>query len=340
MEKGKKIIKFKYTYALLEKCFAADEDKWITVKPNGAENKGRPVKIDGETGVIKAGMGGKFNGQKISEARKGFTGPRADRSKLAERNKQAVSASSKGSASAHTNQSKLAKSSKQAAPASSKGSAEFRKLTSGLSSPLPEKARGGGSSFRTKQEYMAYAGGTTHLDRARAELAFVQSQYKDHVEGLRNQYQDFIRKYSTEEEAMKENPGLEDYKNKLIEYFQDVHNNDVPELQKLKQKLEYEKKYDYKRRTGQPIPEFEFKSEKKQSEKSEKELQEESNAVQKMRRNYTKQDAEFARRMQAETELYRKQLQSIIRSKKTSPEERELARRQLKDLSISKIAAK
>lgn len=81
--------KFKYTNALLEKCFVADEDKWITVKPNGEENKGRPVRIDGETGVIKAGMGGKFNGQKISEARKSFTGPRVDRSKLAERNKEA-----------------------------------------------------------------------------------------------------------------------------------------------------------------------------------------------------------------------------------------------------------
>lgn len=81
---------YKYTNALLEKCFAADEDKWITVKPNGKENKGRPVKIDGETGEIKAGMGGKFNGQKISEARKSFTGPRIDSySNLAERNRKA-----------------------------------------------------------------------------------------------------------------------------------------------------------------------------------------------------------------------------------------------------------
>ena len=37
-----------------------DADKWITVKPNGEENKGRPVLIDGETGTVKAGMGGKF----------------------------------------------------------------------------------------------------------------------------------------------------------------------------------------------------------------------------------------------------------------------------------------
>lgn len=55
---------------------AADADQWITVKPNGAEHKGAHVKIDGESGEVKAGMGGKFNGEKISEARKDFTGPR------------------------------------------------------------------------------------------------------------------------------------------------------------------------------------------------------------------------------------------------------------------------
>lgn len=55
---------------------AQDADKWITVHPNGPENKGTPVRIDADTGEIKAGMGGKFNGQKLSEARKDFTGPR------------------------------------------------------------------------------------------------------------------------------------------------------------------------------------------------------------------------------------------------------------------------
>lgn len=42
------------------------KDRWITVKPNGEENKGRHVKIDGETGEIKAGMGGKHKGEKIN----------------------------------------------------------------------------------------------------------------------------------------------------------------------------------------------------------------------------------------------------------------------------------
>lgn len=53
----------------------AQDDKWITVKPNGENAKGRPVLL-GENGEIKAGMGGKFNGQKLSEARKSFSGPR------------------------------------------------------------------------------------------------------------------------------------------------------------------------------------------------------------------------------------------------------------------------
>ena len=56
--------------------FAMDADRWITVHPNGAQGKGRPALIDGETGRVKAGMGGKFNGQKISEVRKSFTGPK------------------------------------------------------------------------------------------------------------------------------------------------------------------------------------------------------------------------------------------------------------------------
>lgn len=52
---------------------AQDKDRWITVKPNGAGNKGRPALID-ENGTVKAGMGGKFNGRKISEAKSKGTG--------------------------------------------------------------------------------------------------------------------------------------------------------------------------------------------------------------------------------------------------------------------------
>lgn len=54
--------------------FAMD-NRWITVKPNGPDNKGAPVQIDDQGRVVK-GMGGKFNGEKISEVRKDFSGPK------------------------------------------------------------------------------------------------------------------------------------------------------------------------------------------------------------------------------------------------------------------------
>ena len=47
---------------------AMDEAKWITIHPNGkGEGKGRPALIDSESGVVLGGMGGKFNGKKLSE---------------------------------------------------------------------------------------------------------------------------------------------------------------------------------------------------------------------------------------------------------------------------------
>lgn len=62
-------------YAKANPGFASD-DKWITVKPNGPDHKGSPVKID-DNGRVQAGMGGKFTGQKISETRRSFTGPKS-----------------------------------------------------------------------------------------------------------------------------------------------------------------------------------------------------------------------------------------------------------------------
>lgn len=61
----------------LKRSVANDADKWITVKPNGANHTGSHVMLDDETGEVKAGMGGKFNGYKIGEIRKDFTGPKA-----------------------------------------------------------------------------------------------------------------------------------------------------------------------------------------------------------------------------------------------------------------------
>lgn len=56
-----------------KKQLTQDAAKWITVHPNGTENKGRPALIDGESGQILGGMGGKFNGARIEKGnRQGF----------------------------------------------------------------------------------------------------------------------------------------------------------------------------------------------------------------------------------------------------------------------------
>lgn len=52
---------------MLKRVLIDGVDRWITVHPNGDENDGQHVKIDGATGEIKAGMGGKFNGKKLAE---------------------------------------------------------------------------------------------------------------------------------------------------------------------------------------------------------------------------------------------------------------------------------
>lgn len=78
-EKLGKAFKLGVAFSLGKKSksrIAKDADKWITVKPNGQQNTGRPVLIDDQTGEIKAGMGGRFTGYRINEARKSFTGPR------------------------------------------------------------------------------------------------------------------------------------------------------------------------------------------------------------------------------------------------------------------------
>ena len=51
-------------------ALAQDANKWITVHPNGEDNTGRPVLIDEKSGIVKAGMGNKFNGEHISKTAK------------------------------------------------------------------------------------------------------------------------------------------------------------------------------------------------------------------------------------------------------------------------------
>lgn len=61
--------------AILNKArrLLAQDNRWITVKPNGSDGKGAHVELD-ESGRVTKGMGGKFNGTKINEVRKSFVG--------------------------------------------------------------------------------------------------------------------------------------------------------------------------------------------------------------------------------------------------------------------------
>lgn len=68
------------TAAAADCGFAQDEARWITVHPNGeGEGKGRPALIDSESGVVLGGMGGKFTGKKITEARSTKSGIKSAR---------------------------------------------------------------------------------------------------------------------------------------------------------------------------------------------------------------------------------------------------------------------
>jgi hypothetical protein len=79
-------------------------DKWITVKPNGPNNKGQPALIGGN-GEIKAGMGGKFNGEKISEVRKDFTGAKTPKGLKESMETEAKSYSESNSSSSSSSES-------------------------------------------------------------------------------------------------------------------------------------------------------------------------------------------------------------------------------------------
>lgn len=59
----------------------ADADQWITVHPNGKGNGSGAHVLIGANGQVKAGMGGKFNGEKIHEVRSNFVGPKSHQAK-------------------------------------------------------------------------------------------------------------------------------------------------------------------------------------------------------------------------------------------------------------------
>lgn len=86
------------TAAAADCGFAQDEARWITVHPNGeGEGKGRPALIDSESGVVLGGMGGKFTGKKITEARSTKSGSKGTEARAnPEKAKTKASEASKG----------------------------------------------------------------------------------------------------------------------------------------------------------------------------------------------------------------------------------------------------
>lgn len=96
--------------AILSKArrLLAMDSRWITVKPNGAENKGTPVKID-ESGRVEAGMGGKFNGTKINEVRKSFVGAKTPSQEQLNKSASKTTEATPSSKGAETNIGHIAK---------------------------------------------------------------------------------------------------------------------------------------------------------------------------------------------------------------------------------------
>ena len=68
----------------VEEIPGMDENKWITVHPNGPDNKGRPALIDGESGEVKGGMGGKFTGEKVTHTH-GESSPKSGKKQSTEK---------------------------------------------------------------------------------------------------------------------------------------------------------------------------------------------------------------------------------------------------------------
>lgn len=64
------------------------KEKWITVKPNGPQNTGKPVLI-GPGGKIQGGLGGKFNGKSLKTAFKNSSS-KSTASPMAQKKKEAI----------------------------------------------------------------------------------------------------------------------------------------------------------------------------------------------------------------------------------------------------------
>lgn len=185
------------------------KDRWITVKPNGEENKGRHVKIDGETGEIKAGMGGRFNGQKISEASKSFIGARITSQQREIANKKAKE---RELARSQTEKEKTNKEKTNAKV--------YTDYASQLASLL-------------KKEIATYKNNVNHILQLKNSGKKVPTEYSDFIEKHENTIKDGLESLKYLSASLRENEFSDE--NQTWKY-QNIHKELVKKFEKQKQK--------------------------------------------------------------------------------------------------------
>ncbi len=165
----------------------AEDDSWITVKPNGPDAKGKHVML-GEGGVIKAGMGGKFNGTKIKNLNK----------TTAKQNKQTTS-SSKVKKTNYTPKSK-SKTSVSSTPATSSSKTTLYvspRQAMSTASVKPEDLAGGMGHVTGADGFVVgYLRSTNPEDKARFKKAFENDfMANGTINKERKSIEDFIKSY-------------------------------------------------------------------------------------------------------------------------------------------------
>ena len=187
------------------------KDRWITVKPNGEENKGRHVKIDGETGEIKAGMGGRYNGQKISEASKSFIGARITSQQREIANKKAKE---RELARSQTEKEKTNKEKTNAKV--------YTDYASQLASLL-------------KKEIATYKNNVNHILQLKNSGKKVPTEYSDFIEKHENTIKDGLESLKYLSASLRENEFSDE--NQTWKY-QNIHKELVKKFEKQKQKTQ------------------------------------------------------------------------------------------------------
>lgn len=176
--------------AILNKArrLLAQDNKWITVKPNGSEGKGAHVELD-ESGRVTKGMGGKFNGMKINEVRNSFVGAKTpSKEHLAASNstksqsKTSIQEKIKQSAAVAKNEVGAASQSKPKTPA-----AQAKETAISYVQENKKRFQQGGLDFRNMDEKTAGWFGKNLEGLRKHEGEF--KRISDHLTSVHNGYQ-------------------------------------------------------------------------------------------------------------------------------------------------------